>query len=152
MFTWYSLVLFIHIIAAVMGLGTAFGFPLLVRGAKNAAQARFTLQTVKSMEVMPKVGSITLLVTGLILGIQEPELFRAGWYIASIVIYLLAQVIVIGMFPRFANAQMAVLDNHSADDIPAEYRVIGRKSLRWELVTHFLAFLLILLMVFKPTF
>lgn len=152
MFSWYSFVLFIHILAAVVGLGTAFGFPLLVRSAKNASQAKFTLQVLKNMEIMPKLGSITLLLTGLILGIQEPDLFRAGWYIASIVIYLLAQVIVIGMFPRFAKAQMAVLENHRTEDIPSEYRVIGKKSLRWELVTQFLAVLLILLMVFKPTF
>ncbi|GLX70025.1 DUF2269 family protein [Paenibacillus glycanilyticus] len=152
MLSWYSLVLFIHILAAVMGLGTAFGFPLLARSAKNATQAKFTLELLKNMEIMPKVGSITLLLTGIILAIQEPDLFTTGWYIASIVLYLLAQVIVIGMFPKFANAQMAVLENHRTEDIPSEFRVIGKKSLQWELVTHFLAFLLILLMVFKPTF
>lgn len=152
MFSWYSLVLFIHILAAVMGLGTAFGFPLLVRSAKNVSQAMFTLQIVKNMEVMPKVGSITLLLTGIILGIKEPDLFATSWYIASIVLYLLAQVVVIGKLPRYAKEQMAVLANHQTEDIPAAYRAIGKKSLQWEFVTHFLAFMLILLMVFKPNF
>jgi hypothetical protein len=44
------------------------------------------------------------------------------------------------------------LENHQMEDIPAAYRAIGKKSLQWEFVTHFLAFMLILLMVFKPIF
>jgi uncharacterized membrane protein len=145
----YSLLVFIHIVAAVMGLGAAFGFPI-AKSAKTAAQARHTLELLKKLEILPKVGSITLLVTGIILGIMNPPLFTAGWYIASIVLYIAAQVIVIGMLPKKMKEQAGILGSHSGDDLPAAYVAVGKQAGKLEGVTHALAFLLILLMVFKP--
>ncbi|MDF2718330.1 MAG: hypothetical protein K0R28_5255 [Paenibacillus sp.] len=146
----YNILLFIHIVAAVMGLGAAFGFPIVAKTAKTASQAKHTLELLKRLEILPKVGSIALLITGLILGIITPSLFTSGWYIASIVLYLAAQVIVIGMLPKQMKAQADILEQHSGEDLPQTYIEVGKKSAKLEGITHVLAFLLIALMYFKP--
>ncbi|WP_161807544.1 DUF2269 family protein [Bacillus sp. FJAT-28004] len=146
----YTSVLFIHVLAAVMGLGVVFGFPILVRMAKTATQAKYTLQLLKNLEILPKVGSISLLLTGLIMGILETSLFTEAWFIASIAIYLITQIFVIGMLPRNLKAQAAILENHKGEELPPEYKAITKQSAKIEGITHVFAFLLILLMVYQP--
>jgi uncharacterized membrane protein len=146
----YSILLFIHIIAAVMGLGAVFGFPIVAKSAKTAAQARYTLELLKRLEILPKVGSLTLLITGITMGILRPSLFTTGWYITSIALYLAAQVIVIGLLPKKMKAQADILAAHTGDDLPASYVDVGKQAGRLEGITHGLAALLIILMYFKP--
>lgn len=148
--TWYGVFLFIHVAAAVMGLGAAFGFPILARTAKTAEQARYTLQLYKNLEILPKVGSITLLVTGIVLAIIEPYLWSEGWFITSIVLYLVAQVLVIGILPKKLKQQADLLEGYAGEELPEAYHLVKKQSARVEGVTHLLAFLLILLMVLKP--
>ncbi|MDQ6420120.1 DUF2269 family protein [Paenibacillus sp. LHD-117] len=146
----YDAVLFLHILAAVMGLGVAFGFPILARTARTAEQARYTLLLFKKLEIMPKIGSITLLLSGILLAILEPWLWKEGWFITSIVLYLIAQVLVIGLLPKGLKRQADILDSHHGEELPAEYRAASKQNAKVEGMTHVLAFLLILLMVFKP--
>lgn len=146
----YDLVLFIHITAAVMGLGVVFGFPILARTAKTAEQAKYTLHLFKKLEILPKAGSITLLLSGIVFAILEPSLWSQGWFIASMALYFAAQVLVIGILPKMLQQQSDILDAHTGSDLPAAYREVSKRSARVEGVTHLLAFLLILLMVFKP--
>ncbi|TLS50824.1 DUF2269 family protein [Paenibacillus antri] len=146
----YGILLFIHILGAVMGLGAAFGFPIVAKSAKTVSQAKHTLELLRKLEILPKVGSITLLVTGLILGIIEPSLFRTGWYIASIVLYVAAQVVVIGFLPKKMKEQADILANHEGEVLPNAYLAVGKQAGRLESITHVIAFLLIGLMYFKP--
>lgn len=146
----YNVLLFIHIVAAIMGLGAAFGFPIVAKAAKTASQARHTLELLKRLEILPKAGSITLLATGILLGILTPSLFTSGWYIASIVLYVAAQVIVVGMMPKKMKVQADALEKHAGEDLPKAYVEAGRQLAKLEGATHLLAFALIALMYFKP--
>ncbi|BCG57534.1 DUF2269 family protein [Paenibacillus sp. URB8-2] len=146
----YIYVLFVHIAAAVMGLGAAFAFPLIAKSAKTVSQAKFVLSLLHRLEILPKVGSILLLLTGIAMAILEPSLFKAGWFIASIVIYLAVQVIVVGILPKQMNKQLKIVNAQKGENLPESYKQLSRLSAKWESVTHAAAFLLILLMVFKP--
>jgi hypothetical protein len=140
----------IHIIAAVTGLGAAFAFPIIAKTAKTVSQAKYTLELLKKLEIMPKVGSLTLLATGLLMGIIVPSLFTTGWFILSIVIYIAVQVIVIGMLPKNMAQQAELLEGVSGEELPAGYRLIGKKNAKLEGITHLAAVVLILLMFYKP--
>lgn len=146
----HSFLVFVHIIAAVAGIGTVFIFPLIANNSKTKSEARNTLALMKKLELFPKAGSITLLVTGLILGFMNTALFTTGWYIASIVLYVAAQVIVIGMLPKIMTARLQILDRHPGEDLPKEYAEVGKKSAKLEGITHVIVFALIALMYFKP--
>lgn len=146
----YSLLLFLHCIGAVMGLGAAFGFPLIAKSGTTTSKAKFALELINKLEILPKVGSIALLITGIIMGIISPDLFKTGWFILSIVIYLLVQIITIGLMPKQLKSQAQILQGHSAEELPQEYVILAKKSAKLDGITHLAAFVLILLMVFKP--
>ncbi|WP_273833311.1 DUF2269 family protein [Guptibacillus sedimenti] len=119
----------IHIIAAACGLGATFALPVLMGLPKTVSQARFAKPVSTGIEKIAKIGSLTLLVTGLGLGALHPFLFTQIWFIASLVIYILVQPIVAGILPE-------------------RYKRIGKQMA--PSVMNAFAIILIILMTLKP--
>ncbi|WP_233522747.1 DUF2269 family protein [Peribacillus glennii] len=84
--TFYGFMLLLHMIAAVCGLGATFALPILMNMPKTVPEAQFAFTVNAGIEKLAKIGSITLLATGLILRAIEPSLFTQIWYISSLVI------------------------------------------------------------------
>jgi len=148
--TFYGFVLLIHIIAAVAGLGASFAMPIVSKYPKTVEQAKFSLLLNKYIEKPVKFGSIGLLVTGLILGFLNLELFKQGWYLASIVIYILVQPIVAGILPKRLKQMEQILAEHSEDNIPETYQELNNSLRPFNWITHGAAIILIILMTLKP--
>lgn len=148
--TFYSLLLVIHLVAAVVGLGASFGMPVLMSSVKTVTQARFALAVSKGIEKFAKVGSITLLITGIIMAIIQPYLFKEIWYIASLVIYVAVQPIAAGLLPKKAKLQMEILENYLGEELPDEYNTLAKESVPLNNVLHIAAIVLIILMTLKP--
>jgi uncharacterized membrane protein len=148
--TLYSILLVIHLVAAVVGLGASFGMPVLLRMAKTTTQAKFAHRASEGLEKYAKIGSLTLLATGIVLGIINPYLFKEVWYIASIVIYIAVQPIAAGILPKKAKLQMEALENHKEEELPADYLKITKEILPLHNVLLISAVILIVLMSIKP--
>jgi uncharacterized membrane protein len=148
--TWYGLLLLIHLIAAVVGLGASFALPVLMSRPKTVSQAKFAHSTAKGIENFAKIGSITLLVTGIVMGILNTYLFTQIWFIASLVIYVLIQPIVAGIIPKNSAKQLEILENATGEELPAEYIQIDKKMVPFNNTVHAAAIILIILMSVKP--
>ncbi|EKN67609.1 hypothetical protein BABA_12805 [Neobacillus bataviensis LMG 21833] len=148
--TLYSFVLLIHIVGAVVGLGSTFGMPVLMGRVKNVSQAKFALLVSQGTEKLAKIGSIALLVTGIIMAIMNPDLFKQIWYIASIVIYIAVQPIAAGILPKKAKLQMEILEKHQGEDLPEEYNMVAKQAIPLNNILHVSAIVLIILMTIKP--
>lgn len=148
--TIYSFIVLIHVIAAVTGLGASFAMPVVMKNAKNATQARFSLELNTKIEVFAKVGSIVLLVTGLILGFLNTGLFSQVWYISSLVIYALVQPIVAGIMPKKMKQMDLILKEHKGDTLPDTYNKLNAELKPFNGVLHASAVILIVLMSLKP--
>ncbi|MFF2445627.1 DUF2269 family protein [Neobacillus sp. NPDC058068] len=148
--TFYSFVLLIHIVTAVVGLGSTFGMPVLMGRVRNVSQAKFALSVSRGTEKLAKVGSITLLVTGIIMGIMHPDLFKEIWYIVSIVIYIAVQPIAAGMLPKKAKLQMEILEKYDGEELPAEYILVAKQAVPLNNTLYVSAIILIILMTIKP--
>ena len=70
-----DLLFLIHVVAAVVGLGPAFIFPLFIKLSKTREQLVLINGMLEKAEKSIKIGSIMLLLTGLILGFLNPQLF-----------------------------------------------------------------------------
>ena len=114
----YGLLILVHIVAAVAGLGASFAMPVVMKIPETSHQAKFSLELSKKIETFAKIGSIVLLITGLIMGIMNPYLFKAGWYIAPIVIYIGVQFIVAGIMPKKVKQMAEIIHSHKGDDVP----------------------------------
>ncbi|WP_409271310.1 DUF2269 family protein [Neobacillus sp. SCS-31] len=146
----YHFLVLIHIIAAIVGIGATFALPAIAKKPKTPSQAQFTFGILDGIEKIAKIGSITLLLTGLILGALETSLFKEFWYIASIVIYIAVQPIVAGILPKKIKQQKQILEEHTGDGLPEAYLTIARQMDRLNQITHAAAIILIILMVAKP--
>ncbi|WP_064094248.1 hypothetical protein [Rossellomorea aquimaris] len=59
----YGLLVLIHVITAVAGLGASFAMPVVMKTPETSQQAKYSLDLSKKFEVFAKVGSIVLLIT-----------------------------------------------------------------------------------------
>lgn len=148
--TLYGIIVLVHVIAAVVGLGSAFGLPFVLNGAKTADQARFSLGLNHKIEKLVKIGSITLLLTGLILGALNTTLFTEIWYIAAIIIYLAVQVVAAGIMPKKIKRMEEIMDAHKGTNLPEEYIKLNQELKPYNTILHTSAIILIILMVVKP--
>ena len=148
--SFYGILLVVHIIAAVCGLGATFALPVVMGLPKTVTQAKFAHSVAKGVEKFAKIGSISLLVTGIAMGIVNTYLFTQGWFIASLVIYILVQPIVAGILPKKSAAQEELLENATGEELPEEYKQIGKGMVPFNNVMHLSAVVLIILMTIKP--
>ncbi|QCR32562.1 DUF2269 family protein [Lysinibacillus sp. SGAir0095] len=146
----FNLLLFIHILGAICGLGATFASPYILNSARNVRSAFNAHMVNAKVEKLAKIGSIAILATGLIMGFIHPYLFTTGWYISSIVLYILTQPIVAYLLPRYERALLEILESANGEDLPSEYIQIANKTKPLTRTTYFLLFLLVFLMVFKP--
>jgi len=150
--SFYSILVTIHVIAAVCGLGAAFASPIISKSPKTVSQAKLCIHINEKVEKLAKYGSITLLVTGLILGALNPSLFTQVWYIVSIVIFISVQPIVAAVLPKKIKAQQELLDNHKGKDeaLPEAYHQLNKEQQPFTMYVHSAAVVLIILMILKP--
>lgn len=146
----YHIVQYIHILAAVAGLGAAFGYPVLARTAKAVTEAKQILHLFEKLSFVPIVSSVTLIITSVVMAYLKPEILSHTWFISSLFVYIIAQVYVVKLLPKQMKAQLAILEAQPNEEIPAEYKQAWRRTVVIERTTQLLALLLIILVVFKP--
>lgn len=146
----YGFIVLIHIISAVCGLGAAFALPVLMKKPETVTQAKFAFKVNAGIEKIVKIGSITLLVTGLILGTLNPSLFTQVWYITSIIIFLMVQPVVAVILPKKLAELEKVLNSLNGEKLPDSYFQISKQMAPYNGFTHLAAIVLIILMVLKP--
>lgn len=148
--TLYGAVVLVHVVAAVAGMGPAFIFPILFRFSKTKEQMLWIHTLMAAMEKVVILGSLTLLATGLFMGMLHPYLFSTGWYIASIILYGLAQVFVIGIAGRNVELAGTLLEQSQDSTIPKDVLLLNKKADVALLYANGIAIAMIILMVLKP--
>jgi uncharacterized membrane protein len=148
--TVYGALVLIHVIAAVVGLGPTFIFPIIGKFAKTKEQLKWSNELMEKIENPVKIGSIALLVTGLIMGVINPNLFKEGWYITSIILYIVAQVLVIGVAAKQTKESVQILENATGNAIPTEVVEINKKADKALATASAIAIIMIFLMSVKP--
>lgn len=122
----------------------------MLGNVKNTSQAKFAHKVSQGIEKYAKIGSITLLLTGIIMGILHPYLFKQIWYIASIIIYVAVQPIAAGLLPKNAKRQIDVLENHDEDELPEDYLKLAKQAAPLNNILSASAIILTILMTLKP--
>jgi uncharacterized membrane protein len=148
--TVYELVVLVHVLSAVTGLGASFAMPFVMKSPQTTAQLRYSLSLNQKIEKPVKIGSILLLITGIVLGIMNPALFSTGWYIASLVIYVLIQPIVAVIMPKRFKKMDTILLEHHDEKIPESIIKLNIELRPYNAIIHSAAVIIIVLMVLKP--
>lgn len=150
MITFYKVVVFIHIFSAILGMGPGFILTTVIKSGNNMTELRHSYKIRHKLHIFVMIGGILLLISGLTMGMMNPSLFHMGWYVTSLVLFLLALAIgPVVLSPR-SKPVKALLDSHKSENIPKEYWRLSKVLIRFEHLENFIFLIIITLMILKP--
>ncbi|MDN3018320.1 DUF2269 family protein [Paenibacillus sp. BSR1-1] len=150
MITFYKVIVFIHIFSAIIGMGPGFILTTVVKSGNTMTELRHSYRLRHKLHIYVMVGGTLLLVTGLIMGFLNPSLFRMGWYIVSLVLFLVALASGPLLLSPRSKPVKALLESHKGDEIPEEYWRLSKALFRTEYVANVIFIIIITLMILKP--
>lgn len=146
----YSFLLVIHVFSAVLGLGPGFVMIYIVTKATNMTELRHAYLIRNRVHVFVMVGGTLLIITGLLMGFLRPYLFYMGWYITSLILFLIALAFGPLILSPKSKPIKKLLKNHSGEDIPKTYEALSKKLFLYERIENSIFLIIIILMVLKP--
>ena len=150
MITFYKVVVFIHIFSAILGMGPGFILTTVVKSGNTMTELRHSYKIRHKLHIFVMVGGALLLITGLTMGFLNPSLFRMGWYVTSLVLFLAALAIgPLVLSPR-SKPIKALLESHKGDEIPEDYWRLSKVLFRFEHLENVIFLIIIALMILKP--
>ena len=150
MITFYKVVVFIHIFSAILGMGPGFILTTVVKSGNTMTELRHSYKIRHKLHIFVMIGGALLLITGLTMGLLNPSLFRMGWYVTSLVLFLAALAIgPLVLSPR-SKPIKALLEFHKDDEIPEEYWRLSKILFRYEHLENVIFLIIIALMILKP--
>jgi len=148
--TFYKLLVFIHIFSAILGLGPGFIMIYVVTKSKTMTELRHAYMIRNRIHIFVMVGGTLLLLTGILMGIINPYLFRQGWYIVSLILFLVALAFgPIALSPRSKPIKKMLIE-HQGDEIPERYFALAKELFFYERMENILFLIIIALMILKP--
>ncbi|MBY0148787.1 DUF2269 family protein [Neobacillus niacini] len=148
--TFYKIIVVLHIFSAIIGMGPGFILTTVVKSGKTMTELRHSYAIRHKLHIFVMVGGTLLLVTGLIMGFMNPSLFRMGWYVTSLILFLAALAIgPLVLSPR-SKPVKALLASHKGEEIPEEYYRISKILFRYEHLENAIFIVIIALMILKP--
>ena len=145
----------IHVLSAIVGIGPTFILHLLMRGNQSASQLRQSLGLMRLVERFPKVGGPIAVLSGILLvSIYSYGSFGQLWLVGSLVLFVLIQILVVGV----AGKQLKPVADWERDAagqkdpvVPLQVEQALRRVGGTMWLAHALAVALFLLMIVKPT-
>jgi len=148
--TFYKLLVFIHIFSAILGLDPGFIMIYVVTKSKTMTELRHAYMIRNRIHIFVMVGGTLLLLTGILMGIINPYLFRQGWYIVSLILFLVALAFgPIALSPRSKPIKKMLIE-HQGDEIPERYFALAKELFFYERMENILFLIIIALMILKP--
>ncbi|MFC6233440.1 DUF2269 family protein [Paenibacillus allorhizosphaerae] len=146
----YTLLVGIHIFAAILGAGPLLLSNVILKRTKDLSELKYAHQGVEKLNKTATIGWIVLLPTGILMGWINPSLFRMFWFdtsIALFVVFTIYSEMVIG--PKMKTMHEMIRTCESKD-IPQQYKILSDKLIPYDWFGKLLVVAIIILMVLKP--
>jgi len=151
---WLQTLIAVHVLSALVGIGPTFILHLLLRGNQSAAQLRHSLALQRIVERFPKIGGPIAVASGILLvSFYSYGSFGQLWLIGSLVLFILIQIVVVGVAGRQLQPVLAWEREAAGQTDPVVPPQVEEALKRvggsmW--LAHALAAALFLLMILKP--
>jgi len=144
-----SLLLVVHILAAITALGANLTYAVWLRAAgTDRDRLVFVIHTVRLLDSrIANPAYIVVLLTGIGMVLIGAYSFTTGWILAAIGLYVAVAVIGIAAFAPAMRRQLAEAERDPASDV---YRRAAGRTTALGLLTIALVLLIVVLMVTKP--
>jgi len=148
--SFYNILVFIHVFSAILGLGPGFVMIYIVTKASNMTELKHAYVIRNRIHIFVMVGGTLLLMTGLLMGWIHPYLFSKGWYVLSLILFLVALAFgPVALSPRSKPIKV-LLKNHQGEEIPDDYYHMAKELFFFERIENVIFMVVIALMILKP--
>lgn len=148
--SFYKILVFIHVFSAILGLGPGFIMIYVVTKAKTMTELKHAFFIRNRIHIFVMVGGSLLLITGLLMGFINTYLFKQGWYIVSLFLFLIALAAGPLVLKPKAEPVKKILREHKGENIPEEYYEKAKTLFFYERLTNIIFLIIITLMILKP--
>ncbi len=148
--TLYNLLLLIHIFSAILGVGPGFILITVVTKANTMTELRHAYNIRKRIHLFVMAGGALLIVSGIGMGLMKPYLFLQGWYVLSLLLFIIALALGPTILAKRSAPIKLLLKEHRGEEIPASYNVLAGNLFFYERIELLLLFIVIVLMILKP--
>ena len=148
----YTTIKFAHILLAIVAFGFNATYALwIVRGQRDPQHLEFALRGVKFLDdYFANPAYLLLLVSGLAMTALGSYPITTFWLLAAIVLWVVAIAIGYGVYTPTLSRQIRALAASGPQS--QEYRALAARGTIVGIVLAVLVALILVLMVFKPTF
>ena len=150
MFTWYLVLKFIHILAAIVAVGSNITYGVWnVRATRDQSHLGFALKGIKFLDdriANPAYG--VLLLTGLILMFAGSFGFKL-WIIIALVLFTAVVVLGVAFYSPLLKNQIRLVD--AGETASPEYARLAAMGARFGPGLGIIVVVILVMMVFKPS-
>ncbi len=140
----------IHVLSAIVAVGTSVTYRFLLAGAARQPEALvYTLKTIRRLDMQlanPAYG--LLLISGLAMAFTVPFPLTTPWILTALVIYALVMVLGIAVFAPVFRQQIHFAESEGLHG--ANYQAASRKGNAIGLLVTALVVVIVILMVTRP--
>ena len=155
---WIRIVLVLHVIGAIMGLGTNLTYGLITSVGERAGGERrvFALGLIRTLDRrLANPAYMAQLATGLLLvWLLKMDLFGTSWLLLGLVLYIAVAVLGITVYAPVLRRQSALAEELASGDgneaAAPEYGAVARRSRQLGILATVLVLVIVTLMVTKP--
>ena len=148
--SFYDILVLIHVFSAILGLGPGFVMIYIVTTASTMTELRHAYLIRNRIHIFVMVGGTLLLLTGLMMGVLRPYLFGQFWYMASLILFLIALAAgPVVLSPRSRPIKY-ILKEYQGEEIPQSYHELSKQLFFYERITNIIFLIIIFLMMTKP--
>ena len=150
MFTWYLVFKFLHILAAIVAVGSNITYGVWsVRAANDPAHLGFALKGVKFLDdriANPAYG--VLLVTGLVMVFMQWKI-TALWIVIALILFAAIVVLGVAVYSPLLKNQIRLVE--AGQTSSPEYARLAGLSRRFGPGLGIIVLVILVMMVFKPS-
>lgn len=136
--------------SAILGMGPGFVMIYIVKQAKTMTELRHAYAIRNRIHIFVMVGGSLLLITGLLMGWLRPYLFHQGWYVISLILFLVALAFGPVILSPKSKPIKQLLKEETSEEIPPVYDQYSKSLFFFERVENVLFLIIISLMILKP--
>ncbi|PYI50294.1 DUF2269 family protein [Paenibacillus flagellatus] len=144
----------LHVLSAIIGLGPAYAFPLLLRPTTSVEEMERSLRQVARLELFPKISGTLAVLSGIVLfWIGSYGSLLQLWIGGTLVLYILIEVLIVGFLaPALKKLQAALSspDARTRPEAPAPLAAMYAKVRNLHLWATVLGTIIFILMILKP--
>ena len=150
MFTWYLVFKFLHLLAAIVAVGSNITYGVWsVRSANDSAHLAFALKGVKFLDdriANPAYG--VLLVTGLVMVFMQWKI-TALWIVIALILFAAIVVLGVAVYSPLLKNQIRLVE--AGQTSSPEYARLAGLSRRFGPGLGIIVLVILVMMVFKPS-